>query len=630
MTERPSVKIVVSCHKPFPIPDSDVYLPVQVGAINAAAAIPGMQPDDEGENISERNFTFCELSAQYWAWKNLDADYMGQCHYRRYFCFDGGGYEENDHAQMEIGCLSDETAHSLRLDDGELVRNSVTKADITTAHWWDVRGIPTPRGASRTVAEHMTSYGLYTDEDLAVLREIVSERQPDYLEDFDAYLGGHRYLGYNCFVMRRAAFEELCAFEFDLLLEFDRRKDYDGLTRNQRRICGYLGEVLYSVFISHVERLGSYTIQEFPLVFFDAVTPGLDVKDAKATDAQVQIVWNATGLFFPDNWSADQCETMSYVLPVSLAVSLRSLFEHVDEGRTYRISLIVQPEFLFARFWNAVGPVPNNVSLEVTTWVPLTTPALRALGHQTVLDNLAALMPWVFGDKDVQVIWVDGLVAFESDPHDLLQAGDDGEGIVAMRGIRLQKELGKPGSFGDVDRSWKRGITSFADSRLAVIDLAAARKRWTLDEVLEIMGRQGFERFLLGPRSESFACDALLSLMGAAVLPYALAYPSLHIEDTQNWGSAEELALWERAGESGVVVIEDCPVPSTNVDFSRNEAWWSVARRTRGYENLLMHASTDFALAISVPLRDKLLPKGSKRRHFVSRVFRIAKDTLRR
>ena len=80
------IKILVAAHKKFPMPEVEGYLPVLVGAKkNYKPDIP-YQRDDEGENISEKNPNYNELTAIYWAWKNLkDVDAVGLVHYRRLF-----------------------------------------------------------------------------------------------------------------------------------------------------------------------------------------------------------------------------------------------------------------------------------------------------------------------------------------------------------------------------------------------------------------------------------------------------------------------------------------------------------------------------------------------------------------
>ena len=63
-----------------------LFVNVIAGADYQTKPIPeGMTPDNTGDNISLKNRCYCELTTQYWAWKNADADYYGFCHYRRFF-----------------------------------------------------------------------------------------------------------------------------------------------------------------------------------------------------------------------------------------------------------------------------------------------------------------------------------------------------------------------------------------------------------------------------------------------------------------------------------------------------------------------------------------------------------------
>ncbi|WP_278389529.1 DUF4422 domain-containing protein, partial [Acidaminococcus fermentans] len=79
-----NITILIAAHKPYWMPSDPVYLPLQVGA-EGKSLIPGYTPDNTGDNISAKNPHYCELTGLYWAWKNLSCEYIGLCHYRRYF-----------------------------------------------------------------------------------------------------------------------------------------------------------------------------------------------------------------------------------------------------------------------------------------------------------------------------------------------------------------------------------------------------------------------------------------------------------------------------------------------------------------------------------------------------------------
>ena len=88
MSDR--IKILVAAHKADPnIRQDEVYMPIHVGKSLHPELDLGFQGDNTGDNISEKNGSYCELTALYWAWKNLkDVEIIGLAHYRRYFAED--------------------------------------------------------------------------------------------------------------------------------------------------------------------------------------------------------------------------------------------------------------------------------------------------------------------------------------------------------------------------------------------------------------------------------------------------------------------------------------------------------------------------------------------------------------
>ncbi len=76
--------IFIATHKIVSFPKSSWFQPLGLGGIGhgVLGAV-----DDAGQNISHKNRNYCELTGIYWIWKNISADVVGLCHYRRYFNF---------------------------------------------------------------------------------------------------------------------------------------------------------------------------------------------------------------------------------------------------------------------------------------------------------------------------------------------------------------------------------------------------------------------------------------------------------------------------------------------------------------------------------------------------------------
>lgn len=201
-------KIIIATHKSFNPPNDDIYLPLHVGAIDKAKL--GFATDDTGDNISAKNESFCELTGLYWAWKNLDADAIGLCHYRRFF----------KTSARPIAAILETTDCILPKPRNYFIESTYSQY----AH-----------------AHHAI--------DLDTTRTIIAERHPDCLAAFDATMKstkGHRF---NMLIMKRPLLNRYCAWLFDILFELEKRLDISSYSPNDRRVFGFVGERLLDVWI---------------------------------------------------------------------------------------------------------------------------------------------------------------------------------------------------------------------------------------------------------------------------------------------------------------------------------------------------------------------------------------------
>lgn len=253
----PSIKIFLSYHKDTDRVKSDILTPIHVGRAIASdkttASLSDMIGDDTGDNISCKNASFCELTAQYWVWKNTDYDYVGFFHYRRHLCFNKLNTDgENKWGVIEYPYITEDYKTRVGLDD-ETICKAVEGNPLISVTPWDVRA-----AGSRNNYEHYSKSSPYlhiADFDKAI--EILLKNHPDYEEDVKSYYDSH--LGYytNIFIMNRQVFNEYCELMFNTLFELESTIDMDSYNVQEKRVFGYISEWIFGIFLTHYMRVNN-------------------------------------------------------------------------------------------------------------------------------------------------------------------------------------------------------------------------------------------------------------------------------------------------------------------------------------------------------------------------------------
>lgn len=273
--ENQPIRIFVTTHKNVDKPASAILQPVQVGLKPSSYHFPWAFHDDDGENISEKNPMYCELTTQYWAWKNVDAEYYGFCHYRRYFDFSDTEHKENPYGEVMDDYIDAQAIKEYGLDDRTIAR-AVKGYDVVTTRWQDL---------TKTIDNHGTPKALWAaapaliDEDLRRCYQILCRMHPEYHDDAVAFLDGHKSCFCNMFIMRKQVFFDYCEWLFPILAEFERETDMTHYSREAKRTPGHLSERLLNIYLMHQQRVGAkLKTRELQCVHFTNPEPSEPLK----------------------------------------------------------------------------------------------------------------------------------------------------------------------------------------------------------------------------------------------------------------------------------------------------------------------------------------------------------------
>lgn len=227
-----TVKIIIATHKKYQMPTDNMYIPLHVGAEGKKDELGndldlGYVKDNSGDNISKFNANFCELTGLYWAWKNLDTDYIGLAHYRRHFSMKHKQGFENVLTYKEL-------------------QPYLGKVKVF---------VPNKR---RYFIESLYSHYEHTHyaNQLDATREIIAEKYPDYIKCYDKVL--KRTYGYmfNMMIMDKNFLDDYCKWLFDILFELKNKVDIGELDYFQGRFFGRISEIIFNVWLEKKIKYG--------------------------------------------------------------------------------------------------------------------------------------------------------------------------------------------------------------------------------------------------------------------------------------------------------------------------------------------------------------------------------------
>ncbi len=219
------VKIIIATHKKYKMPTDNMYIPLQVGSEKKEDI--GFKKDNVGDNISNKNPNYCELTGLYWAWKNLKNDYIGIAHYRRHFTVHKI-IPSSENKKFNVILTCEQASKILKDTDVILPKKRKYYIENLYSHY---------------------KHTMYI-EPLNITREIIEEKYPEYLTEFNNLKKRTSAHMFNMFIMKKDYLNQYCTWLFNILGELEKKVDIKEYDKFHARFYGRISELLLDVWIN--------------------------------------------------------------------------------------------------------------------------------------------------------------------------------------------------------------------------------------------------------------------------------------------------------------------------------------------------------------------------------------------
>lgn len=565
--------------------------------------LENMLRDNTGDHISYKNRSYCELTVQYWAWKNAKADYYGFCHYRRYFSF-----APDKMRQADCGCLVfpyfSKSVQELLCMDGKEIRRKVMQYDFLTAE-----GIPVHALGARSVADHYRKAPGLKMKDLELFYKILVKKYPELAGAAESYLGGRIFYPCNMFIMKKELFARYCEMLFTILDEFERRTDMSSYSKEAYRTPGHLGERFAGIYFTYLGQQGRYRLGELQMAMIEHTQAGTYAAPARD---EIPVVFAADRAYLP-----------------VLGVCIRSLAKCADPARNYHIYVFHTELDHAGRQTLLKDHLMENIKIDfVDVGVHVSEYRLRAKEHITKETYYRFLILDIFKGCE-KVVYLDTDILVRRDIAQLYdtQLGD------CLIAAALDADFAGQCSGANMDtRRYCAEVlklknpSAYVQAGVLVFHVSEMNKRISVKKLMQ-MAEQG--NYMYSDQDIlNIVCQGRIKLLDMAW--NVMADSGRGRADVIRQAPRDILQEYERARKEPYI-IHYCgsskPWKYPGGDFAQE--FWEMARQTPYYEQLLCGilgrekkgVMLEKTVSMLKTAAKKILPKGSRIRRSVGRLY---------